>query len=103
MCGILATIRLRIFVAKEIMYKSLPIRKSGYTFVSCRHLITEVTGHRYLPVHNYKYVSDTKREKVNDVIQGTSSDIARRVVAVTTTPSSIESSDGKVSLTINPN
>ena len=103
MCGILATIRLRIFVAKEIMHKSLPISKSGYTFVRCRHLITEVTGHRSLAVHNYKCVSDAKREKVNDVIQGTSSDIARRVVAVTTTPSSIESSDGKVSLTINLN
>ena len=56
-----------------------------------------MTGHRSLAVHNYKCVSDTKRKKVNDVIQGTSPDIARMVVAVTTTPSSIESSDGKVS------
>ena len=62
-----------------------------------------MTGHRSLAVHNYKCVSGTQREKVNDVIQGTSSDIARSVVAVTTTHSSIESSDGKVSLTINLN
>ena len=60
-----------------------------------------MTGHTSLAVHNYKCVSDTKCEKVNDVIQGTSSDIARSVVAVTTTPSSIESSDSKVSFTIN--
>ena len=60
-----------------------------------------MTGHRSLAVHNYKCVCDTKCEKVNYVIQGTSSDIARSVVAVTTTPSSIESSDSKVSFAIN--
>ena len=68
-------------------------------------LIMEVTGHRSLAVHNYKCVSDTKHEKVNDVIQGTSSDTARSVEAVTTTTSSFESdgSDRKVSFTINQN
>ena len=66
-------------------------------------LITEVTCHRSLAVHNYKCVSDTKRQNINDVIQGTSSDKAESVPTVTTTPSSFERSDGKVSFTINLN
>ena len=66
-------------------------------------LITKVSGHGSLAVRKYKCVSDTKCEKVNDVMQGTSSDTARSVASVTTTASSIESSDGKVPFTINLN
>ena len=66
-------------------------------------LITEMTGHRSLVVRNYKRVSETKCQKINDVIQGTSSDKAEGVATVTTTPSSFERNDGKVSCTINLN
>ena len=66
-------------------------------------LITEVTGHRSSAVRNYKRVNETKRQKINDVIQGTSSDKAESVPTVTTTPSSFERNDGKVSFTINLN
>ena len=62
-----------------------------------------MSGHGSLAVPKYKCVSDTKCEKVNNVMQGTSSDTARSVASVTTTASSIESSDGKVSFTINLN
>ena len=66
-------------------------------------LLTEVTGHRSSAVRNYKRVSETKHQKINDVIQGTSSDKAESVLTVTTTPSSFERNDGKVSFTINLN
>ena len=57
-----------------------------------------MTGHRSLAIHNNKCVTDTKCEKVNDALQGTSSDIARSMVTVTSAPSSIESSDAKCHL-----
>ena len=49
-------------------------------------LIKEVTGHRSLAVCNYKHVSETKRQKISDVIQGTSSDKVESVPTVTITP-----------------
>ena len=61
-------------------------------------LIIKVTGHRSSAVRNYKRVSETKHQNINDVIQGTSSD-----KAVTPTPSSFERNDGKVSFTTNLN
>ena len=47
-------------------------------------LINEVTSHRSLAVCNHKHVSDTKYQKINEVIQGSSSDTAKNITTVTT-------------------